>query len=173
MTEDASTLALRLAVFDLMKDRVTAGITDTKALAERTMAVGDRKVVRVPTPHGQEAKVATVTYVERSGGGVLASFTDDQQFTDWARREHPEGVRDVPVVADWVVAEARQRALAGEAIPGIELFEVGPGTPYVRVQRDKSPEAQAALMDFLFSSPDAIANMRSLLAIEPPAEEQA
>ena len=172
MTEDPGALALRLTVLDLLKDRVAGGIAATKADAEQAMTVGDRKVVPVPTPAGP-TKVATVTYVEGRSGGFTARFDDFAAFTKWAQQNAPDAVSLQPVVAEWFITEAQGRALNGEVIPGIEVNETGPGKPYVRVQRDKSPEAAAALLDFLFNSPaEAVANFRSLLALEPPASTE-
>lgn len=170
MSEDMGALALRLAVFDLMKDRVAAGVADAKASAEQSMTVGDRKVVVVPTEAGP-AKVATVTYVEGRAGKVEARVTNLAEFAEWALQDNPTAVHMEPRVQDWFTAEALKRASQGEVIPGIEVDETEPGRPYVRVQRDKSPDAQAALMGFLFG-PEAIANFRSLLALEPPASSE-
>jgi hypothetical protein len=169
---DLTAAALRLAAFDLLEARVKDGKAAVKHALTEGMVVGDRKGVAVPVP-GQEAsaKVATITYAEGRSGGREAVVDHYPTFAEWAIRNAPEGAVEMePRVADWFVAEALHRASRGEVIPGIEITETDAGRPYISIRRDKTPEAEALLVDAIFR--DGATGLRSLLAIEAPGGEQ-
>lgn len=164
---DQSVEALRLTAYDLLASRVADGVAESKRNLADSMAVTDRKAVVVPVD-GEQVKVATVSYVSGRAGDVKARIEDLDAFIEWARQDNPDAVRMVPVVLPWFEQEALHRAQVGEVIPGIEMVETDPGKPYIRIQRDKSPEATAALVDAIFQ--EGVDGVRSLLAIEPPVE---
>lgn len=172
MTNEATAL-VRAAAYDLIVKGFKEAEIGNKADLARQLVVGDRRGVSVPLD-GQAVKVATVTYVNGSKEAPEATVIGEQQFLQWVMTNRPDAV--VHSVAPWYRAEVLARAKAagvavtdhGEAIPGIEVGTKPAGKPYLKVEREKSPEAQAALLGAIFEN--NAAGLRSLLAINPPTE---
>lgn len=167
MTENTQALALRAVAFSLLKDRIAAGEGLTKQDLAELMTVTDRKAVAVEFD-GRVVKVGTVSFAEGKRAEFKARVEDPGAFAEWAKAENPDAVQLVPVVMPWFEQESLARAVYGEVIPGVEVVETEAGRPYISVRRDKSEDAQAALMSALFAD-NAVA-ARALLAIEPPVE---
>jgi len=159
---DLSIEALRLAAYDLLAGRVADGTALAKHALAEGMTVTDRKAVVVPVD-GESVKVATVSCVEGRRGKNEAVIDDPAAFTEWAEQNHPEAVYTAKHVKEWLIGEALHRAERGELIPGVEVIEHDPGRPYIRIQRDKTTEGEAALVDAIFQQ--GLAGVRSLLAL--------
>lgn len=167
---DEETALVRAAGFDLLLSGFKDAQLANKAELARRMPVGDRRGV-VLLIDGNPVRVATVTHVNGSGPRVRAVMRDPDAFAEWARQENPHAVETVAVVSPWFEQEAIARAVrTGEAIPGVDLVEAEGTQPYVKVARDKTPEARAALLGAIFEN--NAAGLRALLAIEPGTEQE-
>lgn len=166
---DLNAAALRALAFGLIQDRIAAADKTNRQELLAGMEVTDRKAVRLPL-NGQPVTVGSVTHAK---GSVTASVSDEAALLEWVQANHPDAVRveTVVTVAPWLrdelLATAKRDGVAhdhnGETVPGITVRETA---SKVMVVRDKSLEAQAALIAAIFA--DGVEGVRSLLAIEPP-----
>lgn len=169
---DADAGALLAIAYGFLQDRLAAGDRDTRNQLLQLLEVEDRKAVRL-TLDGVKVKVGAVTHAK----GSVSVRVDDVALLQWAKANRPDDVETVtveterlkPWLRDELVSLAKKDEAVdsnGEPIPGLELVV---GASKIVVNRDKSPEAQAALIGELFANGGL--GMRRVLALEPPEEE--
>lgn len=169
---DIDVTALRLLAFGLLQDRIKAADAAARLDARQAMVVTQRQPVALPVDEGQRL-IGSVTL---ASGSTYAAVSNEAALLEWVRANHPDAIRTVitetiaPWLRDEILSLAKKRGVAvderGEVIPGVTVRE---GDPTVKVVRDKSPEAQAMLVEALFQN--NAAGLRSLLAIEPATTE--
>jgi hypothetical protein len=168
---DIEAAARRAIAFGLIQDRIKTADTMNRQDLQQGMVVTDRKAVVLPL-QGVPTVVGSVTLAK---GAVYASVTDEAALLEWAETNRPDAVTVVTtkVLAPWLrdelLAVAKRDGDAvdanGELIPGITVRE---GSPTVKVIRDKSDGAQAAVLSALFA--DGAAGLRAMLALEAGPE---
>lgn len=172
---DEETALVRAAGFDLILSGFKDAEAANKAELRSRLVVGDRRGVVLPLD-GEPVRVATVTYVNGSKEAPEAAIADEAAFLQWVFTNRPEAIHRS--VAPWFTAEVLARAKAagvavtedGEAIPGVTVGTKPAGRPYLKVERDKTPAARAALLGAIFEN--NAAGLRALLAIEPGTEQE-
>jgi hypothetical protein len=169
---DSEAMALLSIAYGFLQDRLAAGDRDTRNQLLRLLEVEDRKAVRL-TLDGQKVKVGSVTHAK---GSRSARITDEEALIAWAMVHQPDAVEEATVtrLAPWFTAQllllAKEHGVVttpdGEPMPGVTVKE---GDSKIVVNRDKSEEAQAALIGELFANNGL--GMRRVLALEPAEDE--